>query len=151
MKILKLSLFSFLFQGALAAVTTEEEIRLRLEQWPKSLQEKDLSSACSLFAPNLVATYPDAPDRNYKQMCEHLDKVINNQDTSFAYEAPEIEEIIVDEHIAVVRLIWTLQTTHLKTGKKELIKERGLDVFEKQPDGSWRIHISYAYPLNTKT
>jgi len=135
-------LSSIIYEHTANLITTsvEEEIQTRLQLWPQYLRNKNLPAACSLFAPNLVASYPGAPDRNFDEMCKHLHEVIHDKERAFDYAPPEIEEIIVDKNMAVVRLIWTLQISN------ELIQERGLDVFERQVDGSWKIRISYAYP-----
>lgn len=130
----KLILAALLMFSLLEGSTPEEIIRARLNAWPQDLKEKNLSSACSLFAPDLVAVYQGIPDRNYKEMCAQLEKVMGK----IAYAAPDIEEILIDKDIAVVRLTWTLATGE---------KERGLDVFQKQPDGDWKIRISYAFPI----
>jgi ketosteroid isomerase-like protein len=46
----------------------------------------------------------------------------------------------------VVRLVWTLRVTDPGTPGTLVVKERGLDVFQRQRDGAWKIHISHAYP-----
>lgn len=122
------------------------EIRERLNQWPKDFHEKKYEQVCSLFAQNLIASYPGAPDRDFNQMCQHLSLAMHNSETLFDYAAPQIEEMILDKEIVAVRLIWTLTITDSKTQKKEIIRERGLDIFQRQPDGTWKIRISYAYP-----
>ena len=144
----KLGLFFLIFivaNGALLA-TPEAEIRERLNQWPKDLHSKNVSQVCSLFAPDLIASYPGAPERNYDQMCKHLSRVMRDPEKVFDYTSPDIEEMIVDKDIVVVRLIWTLSVLDRKSQMKEVIRERGLDVFQRQPDGSWKIRVSYAYP-----
>jgi ketosteroid isomerase-like protein len=129
-----------LFLSNLSA-TPSEEITNALQQWPKDFNAKDAKAVCGLFAKDLVASYPGIPDRNYEQMCEKLTAAMNDTQKKFQYQAPEIEQVIVVEDLAVVRLIWTLQAG------TEVIREKGMDVFRRQNDGSWKIIISYAYPL----
>ncbi len=70
-----------------------------------------------------------------------------NPGRTFLYDAPQIEEILVSGDLAVVRLIWTLRVTDKNAPGELTVKERGIDVFKRQEDGTWRIHISHAYPL----
>jgi ketosteroid isomerase-like protein len=126
----------------------ENEIRSRLNQWPQDFKEKNTTAVCDLFAKNLIATYPGVQDKNYQEMCEQLNSILSNSDKNFEYALPEIEEIIIDQNIAIVRLIWTLTILDQKTQEKEIIREKGLDVFEKQKDNTWKIKISYAFPLS---
>jgi ketosteroid isomerase-like protein len=134
----------FIFSCSLYAVQNDankEEIVRVLEQWPKDFNSKNIEAVCGLFAEDLVASYPATPDRNYDQMCAKLTAAINDSQKSYHYEAPEIEQIILAEDLAAVRLIWTL-----KTGS-QITREKGLDLFRLQKDGSWKIVVSYAYPL----
>lgn len=139
-------LLLFLVNGAMSNAS-ETEIRARLNQWPQDLRKKNLSGACGLFASDLIASYPGSKDRNFSDMCQQLSTIIQNKEKIFDYSDPVIEEIIVDKDMAIVRLIWTLTIYDQKTKTQEIIREKGLDVFQRQPDGLWKIRISFAYPL----
>ena len=59
-----------------------------------------------------------------------------------------VKGIIVAGDLAVVRLVWTL-----KVGRKDSVAEvssdePGMDIFRRQPDGSWKIsrYIAYEAP-----
>jgi ketosteroid isomerase-like protein len=122
-------------------------IRKALEQWPRDFNDKKAAAVCGLFASDLIATYPGAPDRNYDAMCAHLTHVLHDPQKTFGYDPPQIEEMLVSGDMSVVRLTWTL---HVKPGngsRESTIIERGMDVLHRQPDGSWKIRISYAYPM----
>jgi ketosteroid isomerase-like protein len=121
------------------------EIISRLEQWPKDFNDKKVQAVCDLFAPNLVASYPGTTDKNYEEMCLQLKKAMTDVTKQFRYAAPHIEEILIGDNMAAVRLIWTLTISN-KDGV-ETVKEKGLDVFQRQPDGKWKIAISFAYPI----
>lgn len=128
------------------------EIRNLLENWTKDFNAKKFPETCKLFAPDLFASYLGAPERNYDDMCQHLKKALFNPQADYKYDFPQIEEILIADNLAVVRLIWTL-TINEKTPKddqktpKLIIKENGIDIFKRQKDGTWKISISYAYPL----
>jgi len=122
------------------------EIRQALEQWPRDFNAQDAAGVCGLFAPDLVASYPNQPDKNYAAMCQQLTAALKNPAKTFRYEAPQIEDILVSGDLAVVRLIWTLSITDPNVPGGLTIKERGIDVFTRQKDGTWKISISHAYP-----
>lgn len=122
-----------------------QEIVQRLQQWPLDFNARRIEPVCQLFAPDLVASYPDSKDRNYAEMCRGLTRVLADQETSYHYEAPEIEQIIIEGNMAVVRLIWPLTITHMDGRAPEMVREKGIDLFRRQSDGSWRIAISYAF------
>ena len=50
--------------------------------------------------------------------------------------------------LAIVRLVWTLNVSSPDTPKAVQSTEPGLDVFRRQPDGSWKIsrYIAYEAP-----
>jgi ketosteroid isomerase-like protein len=124
------------------------EIRRALEKWPRDFNAKDAPGVCGLFAPDLVASYPDQPDKNYDGMCRQLTAALKNPEKTFHYEAPQIEDILVSGDLAVVRLVWTLSITDRNVPAGVTIKERGIDVFTRQKDGAWKISISHAYPYS---
>jgi len=119
----------------------KNEIRQALVKWSQDFNDKNVPAVCSLFAPDLVAQYPSVPDRNYSEMCRHFKEVLSDPSKKYSYSPPQIHSMLVDGNLAVVRLVWVLKTP------TETIAENGLDVFRRQQDGSWKISISYAYPL----
>ncbi|NGX57979.1 MAG: hypothetical protein K940chlam3_00880 [Chlamydiae bacterium] len=127
-----------------------EESRLQitqtLEKWSKDFNSRNLQGVCKLFAPDLIASYPGTKDRNYDQMCETLSQSIHHPNKTFRYDVPTIEQMIVSDDIAIVRLIWTLTISGKNQTNPLIIREKGLDIFKKQPDGTWKIMISYAHP-----
>ena len=133
----------FALDGDLKA-QAKVEILNRLEKFPQDFNAKDLDKTCKLFAEDLIATFPGSKDRNYTEMCDNFKTIFADPIKTYHYDAPKIEQVIIDEDLAIVRLIWTLTAT--VNGKADVIKERGLDVFRRQKDGSWRLSISYAYP-----
>jgi steroid delta-isomerase len=50
--------------------------------------------------------------------------------------------------LAVVRLVWTLETEREYGVGKKTIQEPGIDVFRRQADGSWKISRYLAYPAS---
>jgi ketosteroid isomerase-like protein len=92
-------------------------IRAALEQWPREWNDRNTEAVCGLFAPDVVLSCPPIPDRDF-----------------------------ADGDLATVRLTWTSRTTGAGIEGERVEHEKGLDVFRRQPDGLWRIHVSHAYP-----
>jgi uncharacterized protein (TIGR02246 family) len=128
-----------------AAHDPARAVRATLEQWPRDWNARDVGAVCGLFAPDVILTFPGGPDRDHAAMCGGFAATFARTDRTYRYDAPAIEEIVVDGDMAAVRLTWTLRITG--DGVPEVVeRERGLDVLQRQADGSWKIRISYAHP-----
>lgn len=125
----------------------ETAIRDALAKWTSDFNARDASRTCDLFAPDLVYDYRGFPERNYETLCGLLRRSLADRTKEFTY-ALEIKEIMVAGDLAVVRLVWTLRTLQSGTATAVESKEPGLDVFRRQPDGSWKIvrYIAYEVP-----
>jgi ketosteroid isomerase-like protein len=53
--------------------------------------------------------------------------------------------VLVDGDLATVQLFWTLTVTDPEGKVLDTGVEDGLDVFRRQPDGRWKIHVSHAF------
>jgi ketosteroid isomerase-like protein len=138
--------FSYIFSVEDVDARSRQEIVDLLQKWPRDFNAKNIEAVCGLFAYDLIASYPGTVDKNYQQMCSFLQAALTDPERTFLYEAPNIEQIIVQNDIAVVRLIWNLKIFYKNQSNIDVVKEKGLDVFKRHKDGSWKIVISYAYP-----
>ena len=121
------------------------DIDAALRQWPQDFNARNLDAVCELFADDVVLAYPGAPDRNRDAFCDQMRDQFRDPSKTFSYDEPDIKEIIVDGDLATVRLFWTLTVRDTSGKVLETIHEDGVDVFRRQPDGSWKIHISHAF------
>jgi len=128
------------------SLNTEQEINALMVNWCENFNAKNANGVCSLFAPDLVAAYPGIEDKNYNKMCQTLTTILSQSEETFTYAPPQIEQMIVDKDTVVVRVKWKLNVTYKDSTETDSFIEKGLDIFERQPDGSWKIAISYAYP-----
>jgi steroid delta-isomerase len=127
-------------------VVPETAIRETLQKWTADFNARDSSHICDLFAPDLRYDYRGFPERDYETLCSVLRRSLRDTTKTFAY-ALDIREIIVSGDLAVVRLVWTLKVSSGGAATIET-KEPGLDVFRRQPDGSWKIvrYVAYEAP-----
>ena len=123
-------------------------IEAALKQWPNDFNAEHLADVCGLFADDVVLIYPGAPDRNRDEFCGQMRTLFDDPSKQFSYAAPDIGEVLVDGDLATVRLIWTLTVRDTSGNVLETVEENGLDVFRRQADGSWKIHVSHAFTQN---
>lgn len=133
--------------SAQPADAADTAIRTALAQWTRDFNARDASRICDLFAKDLRYDYRGFPERDYETLCGLLHKSLADRTKQFAYSL-DIREIIVSGDLAVVRLTWTLEVTIPGAATAVASKEPGLDVFRRQPDGSWKIirYIAYEVP-----
>jgi ketosteroid isomerase-like protein len=121
-------------------------IRAALEQWCADFNARRTAHICDLFAPSLRYDFHGLPEQNYALLCDRLHRVLADHTKSFQYGL-HIKEVILSESLAVVRLTW-ISTVTGSDGHSTTGEEPGLDVFQRQRDGSWKIIRYMAYPAN---
>jgi steroid delta-isomerase len=115
-------------------------IRAALNRWTDAFNAGNADGTCALFAPDLQADVRGLPrKRDYAEQCAMLRRSLADRTRSYAYDKPAIHEIVVDRDMAIVRLTWTLRVKRKGTKQAAVNIEPGLDVFKRQPDGSWKI------------
>jgi len=143
----------FLLIAAATAVSAqpageaETAIRNALSRWTSEFNAGDAAHICDLFAKDLLYDYRGFPERDYEALCTLLRRSLADQTKKFAYSL-NIKEIMIAGDLAVVRLVWTLKVTVVGAANAVETKEPGLDVFRRQPDGSWKIvrYVAYEEP-----
>lgn len=109
----------------------------RLRRWTGAFNAKEAQGVCDLFAPDLVFSIPEIVRGTRPVLCGYLTKILADSNSRFHFDPPEIHDITVSGDIAVVRLTWTLTT---RSGSNtDTAQEQSLDVFRRQPDGSWSL------------
>lgn len=117
-----------------------------LRQWPDAFNAENIDGVCGLFADDAVLVYPGSPDHNHDQFCDQMRVIFADPDRTFSYAPPDIRDVFVDGDLVTVRLIWTMTVRDASGKVLETGAENGVDVFQRQADGSWRIRVSHAFP-----
>lgn len=130
-------------EAATVDTDPESNIRYALAHWQNDFNARRATHICDLFAQDLRYDFYDAPERTYSELCSRLHHALADTTQSLQYDL-KIKEIIVSGNLAIVRLIW--RSTVTIRGKQQSNDETGLDVFGRQPDGSWKIIRYIAYP-----
>jgi steroid delta-isomerase len=127
---------------AAADDAAEAGIRGALAQWTDDFNAGRADKVCSLFSTELRANVRGAVERDYAALCDLLTRSLGDRSRSYKY-ALDLKEIKVWGNIAMVRLVWTL--TVRQDDKVTTSVEPGMDIFERQGDGSWKIIRFVAY------
>jgi ketosteroid isomerase-like protein len=148
---LAMTTIAFATLTSLASAKTAAEdpatiIRTALEQWRDDFNARRAAHICDLFAPDLRYDFQGLPEQTYPLLCARLHRALANTTQSIHYGL-KIKEVIVSNHLAVVRLTW-ISTAIDESGKSVTHDETGLDVFGRQSDGSWKIIRYIAYPAD---
>jgi len=142
----------FTFSSAAGSNTTEtpqNEICATLEKWTKDFNAGNSSDVCSLFVPDLISSYQGQPEGDYHSLCTQLLTSLSDPVKTYHYSL-QIKEILVCGDLAVVRLTWLLRVTQKSVPGGYFVDETSLDIFRRQPDGSWKIFRFNAYPSSSK-
>ena len=124
-------------------------IEAALQQFPRDFNAKDYTPLCAIFEEDAVLHYPEGgPDLGREAFCVRMRKLLSDPNKQYSYAEPEIREVVVDGDLATVALYWTLTVMDGNGKVLETIKEDGLDVFRRQSDGNWKLHISHAFSVD---
>jgi ketosteroid isomerase-like protein len=129
---------------ASSGTTAQSQIRAALENWTAQFNAGNADVVCDLFARDLISDYQGQPERDYDSQCALLRKSLSDKKHRFQYFL-NIKEIMVSGDLAIVRLVWTLHVEQEDPPLTRIVLEPGLDVFRRQPDGSWKIARYLAY------
>jgi steroid delta-isomerase len=134
-------------QAAAQPADAESAIRAALTKWAADFNAGRSQTVCDLFSRDLRYDYRGHPERNYRDICDLLQRSLSDRTKRYAYTLA-IKEILVSGELAVVRLVWTLTVTRPDGSGETVTQEPGMDVFRKQPDGAWKIirYIAYESP-----
>ena len=131
------------------AAAVQNQIRIALEKWKLDFNAGDASQVCALFAPDLISNFRGQPEDTYNSLCANMQAALTDPAKTYHYDL-EIKEILVSCDLAIVRLVWTLKV-HPKdaTASEVVTREPGMDVFRRQPDGTWKIsrYMAYESPM----
>ncbi len=114
------------------------EIKAALTAWTNDFNARRADKVCDLFEPGLIYDFQGLPEQRYDDICPRLKRALGDATRSWSYAQPDIKEILVFGDVAVVRLTWTSTVGGAPEGEVKSV-EPGMDIFRRQPDGSWKI------------
>jgi steroid delta-isomerase len=124
-------------------------IRAELDAWTQAYNARQADKICGIFSEDLRYKFGEVPDRGYSDVCPALHRLLGDR-THRSHYTLDLREILVYGDVAVVRLIWTLDES--KEGSSDTVRslEPGMDIFQRQKDGSWKIirYLAYTSPTS---
>ncbi|MGV0852353.1 YybH family protein [Mycolicibacterium phlei] len=131
-----------------SAETDRQAIIAALQRFSADFNAKDFDATCALFAEDVAMHYPgQQPVHGRDEFCAGLRERLSDPARSYHYDPPQIHEVLVDGDLATVSLTWVLTVRDAAGAVLDTVEEDGLDVLRRQPDGTWRIHISHAFTV----
>lgn len=111
--------------------------------WTDAFNRKDLAGSCDLFSVHVEANYQGAPRKNYESICNGFKKVFQeNRDYKYHFK---LHQVYHSNDMASIRVTWYLQIyKHGKVISRTV--DEGLDVFQRDKEGRWKIIYYLAYP-----
>lgn len=121
-------------------------IEADLRQFAHDFNAKDYPAMCGLFAEDVVLNYlGGGPDHGRDEFCARMRQLLSDPTRQYSYAEPDIREVLVDGDLATVALTWTLTVKDAAGNIVQTIKEDGLDVFRREPNKPWKLHISHGF------
>ncbi len=143
-----IALFTWLVP-AFAADTADgaTTIRAELAAWTQAYNTRQADKVCGIFSEDLRYKFGELQDRGYNDVCTALHRLLGDE-THHSHYTLDLREILVYGDIAVVRLIWTLDSSHAGSSATVRTLEPGMDIFKRQNDGTWKIirYLAYTSP-----
>ncbi|MCL9683852.1 YybH family protein [Legionella maioricensis] len=131
--------------SAAAEKTADVQMFERLfSAWTNAFNHHDLKESCKLFSINVTADYQGAPTKNYASICNGFKKIFHEK-RHYEYHF-KLHEVYQAHDWASVRITWFLEISqHGKVIAKT--QDEGLDVFQRNNKGDWKIVNYLAYPV----
>ena len=122
-------------------------IRAELAAWTQAYNARQADKVCGIFAKDLIYKFGEVPDRGYNDVCPALRRLLGDESHRSHYTL-DLRETLVYGDIAVVRLVWTLDSSKAGSGVTVRSLEPGMDIFKRQTDGTWKIirYLAYTSP-----
>jgi ketosteroid isomerase-like protein len=122
-------------------------IRAELVAWTQAYNTRQADKACGIFSKDLRYKFGEVQDRGYNDVCPALRRLLGDE-THRSHYTLDLREILVYGDIAVVRLIWTLDSSQAGSSATVRTLEPGMDIFKRQSDGTWKIirYLAYTSP-----
>ena len=151
MKNFLLLFFSFILPLSIAAQQQNnstdnpetKQIRKTFQDWVEAYKKRDLAGTMAILDRKIIFSFQGAPDADYETLEKGYIKAFAGSQRS--EWVPEYEEIKASGELGFVRSVWKRNKT--ESGVVTTVeKNRGIDIFQRQPDGSWKIIRSLNYP-----
>lgn len=113
----------------------------------ESFNAKDPDGIMSLYAPDVLISYPGIPDMGYEDFAKAYAGLRNPTPGVTVKTSPTIEEVLVSGDLGVIRIIWNTTTTETNPPREHTRQMKDLQVWRRQADGSWKLSRGMHYRM----
>ena len=133
----------FVFSPVLAVDTAQEEADIQaikeiLVKWDDALNSGDANAILNLLTEDVILLNPDGPITEGKKACKASISA-DFEKRSFANSKTVVVEVRLAGDRAYSRGTWSGTITPKDGGDSFQESGRLIDIFERQPDGSWKV------------
>ena len=114
------------------------------KKWTDAFNRKDIVGSAGLFSRKVVADYQGVPRKNYTTIYYGFKKIFGETKQQYKYRF-KLRDLYRSGDLAAVRITWYLDIS--EEGKPTTtVEDQGLDVLQRNKDGTWQIINCIAYP-----
>ena len=129
-----------------ATCSPEPAVTRTFEGFVRARNTRDTDAVMSFFAKDALLSYPGHPDSGFDALREIFQKNYSNPDIQGRYSV-DIQEVQVSGDLAFVRVVWTADREQKSTGRKVRTRDKDLEIWRCQPDGSWKLYRGLSFPV----
>ncbi|GAB4235570.1 MAG: hypothetical protein Tsb0034_09800 [Ekhidna sp.] len=123
-------------------------IKMKLNQWVKDFENKNMGGVKSIFSKELIGSYQGSNEQTYNDI--EGSYWFGNDTISPTYHL-EIEEIRAEQNMAYVRDTWAYVEKNLNSNSIDtLLKIRSHEIWSLESDKEWRITRWISYPIQDR-
>ena len=140
-------LLIFTADSVTAQADPVQSIKTELNNWMRAYNKKDLEKSVAIMTDDYRGYYEGHPDQTRNTIKEQNESVFKNKylQATLSMEADEIETS-GDLAYVSIKQKWSFKPT-IST-KPQVALEKGILIFRKQSNGSWKMTRSSTFPVN---
>jgi polyisoprenoid-binding protein YceI/ketosteroid isomerase-like protein len=119
-------------------------VKAALENLLRAYNRRDLEAAVAAYAPDSLLSYPGTPDSGREHARAAYARRFANAPPFPVTISFRLEELHASGDLAFARLLWLVERD---SDKKTLSRHRDLEVWKRQPDGSWALYRGLSFHL----
>lgn len=122
-------------------------VRQAIAAMGEAFNARNPDALMALHAKDVILTDPGIPDQTYETLSKSYSELSKLKPGVTITTTSNVEEILLSGDLAVVRLVWTTQTAETTPVRKSTRFMKGLQVWRRESDGSWK----FARGMNFRT
>lgn len=119
-------------------------VKASLEKLLRAYNRRDLEAAMAAYAPDSLLSYPGTPDSGYAHARAAYARRFAGAPPFPVNISFRLEELQTSGDLAFARLLWLVERD---SDKKTLSRHKDLEVWRRQPDGSWALYRGLSFHL----